>query len=73
MKDKAKVFKTVMFSALGVLLAALIFFCGYFTFYLTLSDEDMQAIRSLDLGHSLFFSHYDPQTVKWLCDYGKSK
>ena len=42
-------------------------------FDFTLSEEDMQAIRSLDLGHSLFFSHYDPQTVKWLCDYGKSK
>ena len=39
----------------------------------TLIDEDMQRIRQLDLGHSLFFSHYDPQTVKWLCDYGKSK
>lgn len=42
-------------------------------FDFTLSDEDMQRIRQLDLGHSLFFSHYDPQTVKWLCDYGKSK
>ena len=42
-------------------------------FDFTLSNEDMQAIRGLDLGHSLFFSHYDPQTVKWLCDYGKSK
>lgn len=42
-------------------------------FDFTLSEEDMQAIRGLDLGHSLFFSHYDPQTVKWLCDYGKSK
>ena len=42
-------------------------------FDFTLSDEDMQRIRQLDLGHSLFFSHYDPQTVKWLCGYGKSK
>ena len=42
-------------------------------FDFSLSDEDMQRIRQLDLGHSLFFSHYDPQTVKWLCDYGKSK
>ena len=41
-------------------------------FDFSLSDEDMQRIRQLDLGHSLFFSHYDPQTVKWLCDYGKS-
>lgn len=42
-------------------------------FDFALSDEDMQRIRQLDLGHSLFFSHYDPQTVKWLCGYGKSK
>lgn len=42
-------------------------------FDFTLTDEDMQRIRQLDLGHSLFFSHYDPQTVKWHCDYGKSK
>ena len=42
-------------------------------FGFALSDDDMQAIRQLDLGHSLFFSHYDPQTVKWLCSYGKSK
>ena len=42
-------------------------------FDFTLNDEDMQRIRQLDLGHSLFFSHYDPQTVKWLCDFGKSK
>ena len=42
-------------------------------FDFTLTDEEMQRIRQLDLGHSLFFSHYDPQTVKWLCDYGKSK
>ena len=42
-------------------------------FDFTLSDEDMQQILQLDLGHSLFFSHYDPQTVKWLCDFGKSK
>ena len=42
-------------------------------FDFTLSNEDMQRIRQLDLGQSLFFSHYDPQTVKWLCNYGKSK
>ena len=42
-------------------------------FDFTLDNADMQAIRQLDLGHSLFFSHYDPQTVKWLCNYGKSK
>lgn len=42
-------------------------------FDFTLSNEDMQRIRQLDLRQSLFFSHYDPQTVKWLCNYGKSK
>lgn len=42
-------------------------------FDFTLDSEDMQRIRQLDLGRSLFFSHYDPQTVKWLVQYGKSK
>uniref|UniRef100_UPI003FEF7151 aldo/keto reductase n=1 Tax=Prevotella sp. TaxID=59823 RepID=UPI003FEF7151 len=42
-------------------------------FDFTLDSEDMQRIRQLDLGRSLFFSHYDPQTVKWLVLYGKSK
>lgn len=42
-------------------------------FDFTLDCEDMQRIRQLDLGRSLFFSHYDPQTVKWLVQYGKSK
>ena len=46
---------------------------NFSVFDFTLSDADMQAIRRLDLGHSLFFSHYDPQTVKWLAQYGKSK
>ena len=32
----------------------------------TLSPEDMAAIRALDTGESLFFSHYDPQTVEWV-------
>lgn len=31
----------------------------------TLSPEDMAAIQALDTGESLFFSHYDPQTVEW--------
>lgn len=34
-------------------------------FDFTLSDEDMQKIEMLDGGESLFFSHYDPQTVEW--------
>ena len=42
-------------------------------FGFALSDDEMQAIAKLDLGHSLFFSHYDPQTVSWLVQYGKSK
>ncbi len=42
-------------------------------FDFALSDDEMQAIAKLDLGHSLFFSHYDPQTVSWLVQYGKSK
>lgn len=35
-------------------------------FDFTLSDEDMMAIRALDKGESLFFSHYDPETVEFL-------
>lgn len=34
-------------------------------FDFSLSSEDMQKIESLDLGESLFFSHYDPKTVEW--------
>lgn len=30
-----------------------------------LSDDDMKKIEMLDGGESLFFSHYDPQTVEW--------
>lgn len=31
----------------------------------TLSEEEMEALRALDEKDSLFFSHYDPQMVKW--------
>lgn len=31
-----------------------------------LSDEDMAAITALDQAESLFFSHYDPETVKFI-------
>ena len=31
-----------------------------------LTTEDMDLIASLDKGESLFFSHYDPQTVEYL-------
>lgn len=34
-------------------------------FDFTLSPEDMGAIEALDGGKSLFFSHYDPETVEW--------
>ena len=30
-----------------------------------LSDEDMESIRSLDTGESQFFSHRDPEIIKW--------
>ncbi len=35
-------------------------------FDFTLSAEDMSAIRKLDEGESLFFSHYDPATVEMI-------
>lgn len=35
-------------------------------FDFTLTEEDMAAITALDKGESLFFSHYDPQTVEYL-------
>ncbi len=40
-------------------------------FDFTLSDEDMAAIRALDEGESLFFSHYAPDTVEFLTGLGK--
>lgn len=36
-----------------------------------LSSSDMEKIAKLDTGESLFFSHYDPDTVEYLTDYGK--
>lgn len=36
-----------------------------------LSAEDMTAIKALDQGESLFFSHYDPDTVEFLTGLGK--
>ena len=35
-------------------------------FDFTLTDEEMARIEALDGGESLFFSHYDPQTVEWI-------
>lgn len=42
-------------------------------FDFTLSSEDMAAIRQLDEGESLFFSHYDPATVEMLTNMGKTR
>lgn len=38
-------------------------------FDFTLSHEDMAAIEQLDTGNSLFFSHYDPEFVKFIANY----
>ena len=40
-------------------------------FDFSLAEVDMQAILKLDKGESLFFSHYDPQTVEYLTGLGK--
>ncbi len=34
-------------------------------FDFTLTAEEMKRIEGLDTGKSLFFSHYDPETVEW--------
>lgn len=34
-------------------------------FDFTLTEEEMAEISALDTGKSLFFSHYDPDTVEW--------
>lgn len=40
-------------------------------FDFSLSAEDMEAIGKLDKGESLFFSHYAPDTVRFLTSLGK--
>ena len=40
-------------------------------FDFTLSDADMAAISALDTNASLFFSHYDPDTVEWFMTFAK--
>lgn len=35
-------------------------------FNFTLEENDMAVIEALDEGESLFFSHYDPETVEML-------
>ena len=42
-------------------------------FDFTLSEADMEVIRKLDEGESLFFSHYDPATVEMLTNMGKTR
>lgn len=39
---------------------------NFSVFDFTLDDADMDAIRGLDEGESLFFSHYDPATVEMI-------
>ena len=36
-----------------------------------LSDDEMQQIAALDLGHSLFFSHYEPKMVEQFMQWEK--
>lgn len=40
-------------------------------FDFVLEEEDMKTIADLDEGQSLFFSHYDPETVEMLTEMGK--
>lgn len=42
-------------------------------FNFSLTDEEMATILGLNQKESLFFSHYDPETVKFLTGLGKSK
>lgn len=40
-------------------------------FDFSLANEEMEKIAALDTGESLFFSHYDPQTVEYIINLGK--
>lgn len=42
-------------------------------FDFSLSEADMEAIRTLGEGKSLFFDHYDPSTVEMLTNMGKTR
>lgn len=44
---------------------------NFAVFDFTLSDADMAAISALDTNASLFFSHYDPDTVEWFMTFAK--
>ena len=39
-------------------------------FDFVLDAEDLDAIRALDQGESLLFSHYDPEFVESMADFG---
>lgn len=41
-------------------------------FDFSLAEEDMNAVAALDRGKSLFFSHSDPETVRFLLNYHKN-
>ena len=34
-----------------------------------LTDEEMEQLAALDTGNSLFFSHYNPETVEWFMSF----
>ena len=36
-----------------------------------LTQDELQQIRTLDLGHSLFFSHHDPETVEMIINLAR--
>ncbi len=42
-------------------------------FDFTLTEQEMQTIRQLDEGKSLFFSHYNPSTVEMIINMGKTR
>lgn len=44
---------------------------NYNVFDFTLTAEEIEKIETLDTGESLFFSHYDPQTVEYIISLGK--
>lgn len=44
---------------------------NFAVFDFELSAADMAAVSALDTGASLFFSHYDPDTVEWFMTFAK--
>ena len=38
-------------------------------FDFSLTEDEMKTLEALDTGTSLFFSHYDPQTVEWFMSF----